>query len=213
MKSLIEENIICYKSITSIVKNYENISNALNKKKLLSMNDYTDKLILTNKNYINVKDDVCAICRELFTTINDSWICSCDHVFHKSCLCKMLYYKNNKDINCPLCRKDITLEYCIFTYGPFTHYYNILYNKKIDYIGLCDILEMNILKKNINDIIVLIDCDKCNSIISINNRKNCISCYNFCYEYNIHNKKMHKKIKDDRQLVINLYKNDSLLNK
>ena len=207
MESLTEDNIICFKPVIDITTSYEKISNSINKKSILSMNDYNFNS-KKSKIYINPNNDLCVICREKFTTINNSWICECNHVFHKSCLCKILYYKNEKNINCPLCRKNITMEYCLFTYGPFTHYYNIINNKKIDYIGLCDIMDMNYLANNITDMICLTECEECNGVLNIKNRNKCNNCYNFCYNYKEYNKKIKKKIKYDKKTLLNLHKND-----
>lgn len=191
MKSYNEDNIIYSKSISNDMKML------LNKKKnVLSSNDYYKKNI-HDKLYIN-ENEKCVICQDNFYSITNSWICDCGHIFHKSCLCKLIFFTNNKQIKCPLCRKNITLEFCLFTNGLFIHYINIIENQKIDYIGICDIIEMNILKKNINDIFCILDCPKCNAIIRIKNRHICDYCNAFCYDYDKYNKYIHDKIKNDK---------------
>lgn len=198
MKSYNEDNIIYSKP-----KTFTNNIKILNKKNFLSSNDYYNKNI-NEKLYIN-QNDTCIICQDNFSSISNSWICDCSHVFHKSCLCKLIFFTNNKQIKCPLCRKNITMEFCLFTYGIFIHYVNIIENRKIDYIGICDIIEMNILKNNINDIFSLLDCPKCNAIIRINNRYKCDYCNAFCYDYHKYNKYIHNIIKNDK---ISYDKND-----
>ena len=63
------------------------------------------ELCETNKES-DLNSDTCAICIEGYTEVDESITLECNHKFHKPCI--MTWFK--KELNCPLCRKPLTLN-------------------------------------------------------------------------------------------------------
>lgn len=72
--------------------------------------------VLKTPLYINPHTDLCSICLDGFKSHKNSFILSCGHKYHKSCIVSMLHF-NKAD--CPCCRKK-----------------NAVYNELIDSIDL-----------------------------------------------------------------------------
>ena len=66
-----------------------------------ALNEYLDNN--TQCNYNDNSD--CCICLDKFEENNTSIILECSHRFHRSCISNWL----KKELNCPLCRKNIEL--------------------------------------------------------------------------------------------------------
>ena len=66
------------------------------------LNAYLDN---NSSNYISNDNIDCCICLDKFEENNNSIVLNCSHRFHKECI--LNWFK--KELNCPLCRKNIEL--------------------------------------------------------------------------------------------------------
>tara|TARA_B110000503_G_scaffold48012_1_gene78136 strand:- start:108 stop:887 length:780 start_codon:yes stop_codon:yes gene_type:complete len=63
-----------------------------------------------NKKSKTILDDVCPICLNELTNMDNIPKLQCKHKFHKECLGQLCNTKNNKNVYCPICRRDISFE-------------------------------------------------------------------------------------------------------
>ena len=63
-----------------------------------------------NKKSKTILDDVCPICLNELTNMDNIPKLPCKHKFHKECLGQLCNTKNNKNVHCPICRRDISFE-------------------------------------------------------------------------------------------------------
>jgi len=103
----------------------------------------------------------CAICLGMMNRHEKSWITSCQHIFHKSCLREWLY-KTKYNGSCPICRQDMG---CLEFLDGITY---VVFPDCDNYIDILE--EVKHLLPHF--------CHYCDNVLGMN--KECEKCHLYC---------------------------------